>query len=507
MKHFNEFTGEHYNVRFSKKFTKMLANYSGFSPRDIATELTDNAHEAGATEVVVSMMEPHVDATLIVSDNGKGMDENDVHEKLFQYGEGDDEKKGIHAHTGGKNAIAAALTGEHDYAEIFTKKEGCKTVHVIWDGSNEYTVDKSDNYEEMDAPGTKILLYSSLFNPNYTAIVVNEFKRYARIRYFFPLTEGSLTLRINGLEIKGEHPLYPELEDPSGVQTTFTAESEVIGPKDGVTYIVPQVARNLMYFWNEKAQQTRGGMVLHESDIDDDGNCLINNIDKSGVYIKVGDLIIVAGGTVRNYISRKEHNAMNGKRILIDMPVGLARQLQFHMNKGKGFSGFKSHPSLIGLSASMKETFEKAIQQGVQESIKEDTKKVAGYKNEKHIGDKKGKHTQTIKFKILESDRQLPKEVFASRTKVDDGVDVIEFNRNSEVLSKIATKPKEFSTVANVIENMYVIVMETINDLNAFQPTYEKDDCARAASKNAKDQTLSKVKEVFIEKFLSLRAK
>lgn len=507
MKNFNEFTGEHYNVRFSKKFTKMLANYSGFSPRDIATELVDNAYEAGATEIAVSMMEPHVEATLVVRDNGKGMDEMDIHEKLFQYGEGDDEKKGIHAHTGGKNAIAAALTGSDDYAEIFTKKSGCKTIHVIWNGSDEYTVDNSGDFEELDAPGTKIVLYSSLFNPDYTSTVVNEFKRYAMIRYYYPLSDKNVTIKINGASIKGEHPLYPELQDPSDVCTTFTAETEVFGPKDGKSYIVPQVARNLMCFWNEKAQQTRFGMSLHESDIDDSGNCLINNIDKSGVYIKVGDLIIVAGGTVRNYIMRKEHNAMNGKRILIDLPVDFARQLQYHMNKGKGFSGFKTHPSLIGLSASMKEIFEKAIQQGVAEATKEGAKEVTVYKNVKSVNNKKGKAAQTVKFQILDAERQLPKEVFASRTKVDDNVDVIEFNRNSEVLSKIATKPREFKTVANVIENMYVIVMETINDLNGFQPEYDQEDCARTATRNAKDQTLKKVKETFIEKFLAMKAR
>ncbi len=476
------------NLKFSQDFPKNLAKYSNFKTRDSITELVDNGREAmgGTGTVKIAISGANIgEMSFYCEDRGCGMSIEDVENLLSTYGIGDDEKIGVHPHMGGKNAMNCLFGNKKGaYASIITHKEGFDPIRVIWDGG---PVLDGEILEEDIPIGTSVSIYGTPLTPEDA----DEFKAFAAVRYSEPLSKG-FHLIVDGEEITPEDPIYLSTPDPEGVEITFKGETEVYGPVDGLPYIVKYTARDLSYFVNPDNSVRE--LKLNSYDIDGFGNCRIKNNETSGVFLKVGDIFLVVGGATNPYIKRVPHNQMNGKRIVIEFPEALAKQMRIQMNKSTGFVEFERVSEMRTLIRDMSKIFEKAVQGSVQRGKKENEDAVLAYKDVKHLSD-----GTEIRFKV-NHDIEMSKNTFAIKQKDNSYT----FNPDSELLRPVSKSLKNFRITAGVAESIIAAFYDSVIEANKFQPSFTIGAHAKSVSVSARNQTLEKLTDVFKDKILSL---
>lgn len=481
------------NFTYSPKLMEQLSQTSGLNIRDCFSEMIDNAKEAegndGLVEVSIAAPNHENGASIIVQDYGCGMDKDDLEFKFFRCGGGDDEKPGVHAKMGGRIAVSKLCEAPEAYAKIVTKKYGCKPIVALWDGKGDPDVNYLD--DETIPNGTSITIY----NAKVDAVDGESYKAFAAMRYS-PALSNKFRLKINGEEIHPEDPLYPEIEDENGVSVIESYEKEVCGPKDGKTYTVKYHVRDLSPFYEKGTGVCKDGFTPHAWDCNDDGSCLLNENQKTGAFVKIDDIYVVCGGVSTPYIKRKDHPQMKGKRLVIEFPTGLAKQLSFQMNKSAGFVDIDRVTPLIPLFNDTSKAFERVIQNSVTRAKTEHEDEVRVYKNARVVPGTK----RMVKFSV-NNGVVLPKNVFAMK---DESIDGFVYNPASSLLKPVSGSIKNFKVTAGVAESAYMAVMKTLEDVKKFQPKFNKDSHPRTTAVSARDQVLDYFKEMFEENFMSM---
>lgn len=495
-------------ISYSKNFSKKLSKYSGFSFRDCITELVDNAKESiqGTHGIInVGIAQPNFknNLSMYVTDNGCGMNADDIREKFFTYGADNDKEGSMNASVGGKNACQKLMGDTTDsYTEIISKKNGSMPIKVVWDGSNEYTVKVLRNDEcpeDIKEHGTIIAIYNSKLNDND----VDDAKKFLSIRYLDAIKNISnpngLTVTINGETLEGEDPLYrnvPDIEDSENdTQLTVSFTETVSGPLDGKSYDVDVLMRDLTQFVDSFNMPVNGFTPIGW-DVDSNGNVRVKNSETSGIYVQVGDTIICAGAEISMFFKRKIHNQMNGLRILVKIPVALAKQLKFHFNKSKGFSDLQKERSFVKLTSRMAKEFEKLLQNTVNAAL---------LKHEEEARDYKGVRTTEMGDKIrfsVNNEIKMPSSMFAMKNNTTGG---FMFNPESTLLRSASKNAKRFKDVAAIAESMMVCFYDTMYDISKFQPSFGVNSHPRSAAISARDQIVERAKQVFEEKFMTMK--
>lgn len=505
LKTVQEYTGQ---IRYSKDFSRTLSKYSGFRFRDCLTELADNSKESiegpgGMISIGIAQPNFKNGLNLYIVDNGCGMSAEDIEKKLFNYGADNSKKGSVNASLGGKNACQRLMGDSADSRmEIFSKKDGSLPVHVTWDGSNEFVVgvlSEESCPDEIKGHGTIIAIYGSNLGDNDA----DDEKKFLSVRYLDVIKSESnpdgITITINGETLKGEDPLYRDIPDidtgEDGAQLSISFTETVIGPQDGKNHDVGVLMRDITQFSDSRNAPINGFTPIGW-DTDSNGNLRIKNTETSGVYVEVGDTIICAAAEFSMFFKRKMHNQMNGLRILVKMPVELAKQLKFHYNKSKGFSDIQKERSLVKLTSRMSNEFEKLLQNMVR---------ITTQKHEEETRDYKGvKTTQTgdkIRFSV-NNEMKMPSTMFAMKNNATGG---FMFNPDSTLLRSASKNAKRFKDVAAVAENMLVCFYDTMYDISKFQPSFGLDSHPRSAAISARDQIVERAKQVFEEKFMTMK--
>lgn len=495
-------------INYSKNFSKKLSKYSGFSFRDCITELVDNAKESikgpgGIINVGIAQPNFKNNLSMYITDNGCGMNEEDIRKKFFTYGADNYKENSVNASLGGKNGCQKLMGDSSDsYTEIISKKEGSQPIKVIWDGSSEYTIRLLTNEEcpeEIKEHGTIIAIYNSKLSDND----VDDAKKFLSVRYFEAIKSESnangITLTINGETLEGEDPLYRSIPDTensgSDVNLTVNFVETVSGPIDGKDYDVEVIMRDLTQFV-DSFNVPVNNFVPIGWDLDSNNNVRVKNAETSGIYVQVGDTIICAGAEISMFFKRKIHNQMNGLRILVKIPVALAKQLKFHFNKSKGFSDLQKERNLVGLRTSMAREFEKLIQNTVNAASQKHEEEAKEYK-----GVRVTENGNKIKFSV-NNGIKMPSTSFAAKDTTTGG---FMFNPDSTLLKSAAKNAKRFKDVAAIAENMMVCFYDTMNEVSKFQPSFGVNSHPRSAAISARDQIVEYAKQRFEERFMTMK--
>jgi hypothetical protein len=487
-----------FEVKYAKNLLKNLAEHSNFTIYDCITELVDNGKEAtsnvGRVEVGIAAPNMPEGVTLLISDNGCGMNKEELEEMFFVCGKGDETKPGIHAKLGGRMAISKLCTCMKDnknpaYVVMVTKKEGYPAVKVVWDGEGNPTGEYISETEKVPN-GTTFAFHNVVVSMKDAEI----YKGFASIR-FCKAIENGLTLVVNGQELAPENPLYPEFDKEGEISKIFTGETLVVGPKDGKTYVVKYSVRDLSMFYSTDERRLNYGFMPHRWDVED-GKCLINDREKMGAFVMVGDIMLVFGGVTSPYIHRIEHAQMNGKRLLLEIPDGLARQLNYQVNKSQGFVGFNRVHALRQLVNDMTNLFNSVIQGSVTRAKADHEREVREYKDVKVVSGTKNE----VRFAV-DDNMSMPKGVFAIK---DNGSNKILFNPNSSLLTGVKANLKGFRIAAGVAESVYIAALEALEDTKKFQPKFSMDNHPRSISVSSRDQVLEYFKEAFENRFMMM---
>lgn len=488
-----------FEVKYAKNLLKNLAEHSNLTIDDCITELVDNGKEAtlnvGRVEVGIAAPNLPEDVTLLISDNGCGMSKEELEEMFFVCGEGDETKPGIHAKLGGRMAISKLCACRKDdkkpaYVVMVTKKEGCPAVKVVWDGEGNPTGEYMSESEKV-SNGTVFAFH----NVDLSLDDAEKYKPFASTR-FCKAIENGFTLIVNGQKLTPENPLYPEFDKEGEISKTFAGETLVVGPKDGKTYVVKYSVRDLSMFYSTDEQRLKYGFIPHQWDRGKDGKCIINERERMGAFVMVDDIMLVFGGVTSPYIRRTEHAQMNGKRLLLEIPGGLARQLNYQVNKSQGFVGFNRVHALKQLVNDMTKCFENVIQGSVTRAKADHEREVREYKDVKVVSGTRNE----VRFAV-DDNMSMPKGVFAIK---DNGSNKILFNPNSSLLTGVKANLKGFRIAAGVAESVYIAALEALEDTKKFQPKFSMDNHPRSISVSSRDQVLEYFKEAFENRFMMM---
>lgn len=336
----------------NKKFIRESAKMSGFNFLTSIAEICDNSISAGATNIKIEIVkQDQKHATLIISDNGVGMDQSKLIDAISQIGyDGEYNSKSISYYGAGVKFALFYLCefGKVTYNSTF---DGLQT--ELW-----FTTDDTAGFINVETPvkslipnGTKVTITNVIFDfekdlePLRRFLSVTYFPKFQEDKNFFMLCPD-ITKNYPLTKIKFENPLYSNLTVNENGLAYFNRLDEVA--------IVNDIEVKISGFiYNKNA-------FTEEDFIDWDSKCKVITkgrpkdygftSDRSGVYFVCGSRFATLGN--HNFLFwRSQYDTVN-LRICVEVPRALFNKF-LQLNKSKiqmselGLEDFKAKISKI----------------------------------------------------------------------------------------------------------------------------------------------------------------